>query len=54
MKGGDIKTHVRLLFAIALLTVTMLSGCVIVPLGGWYGGGGYHSHSSPHPYYRGR
>jgi hypothetical protein len=54
MKGEDIMTRVRMLFAVALLTASLLSGCVIVPLGGWYGGGGYHSHSGPYPYYRGR
>ena len=42
IKGG-IMTRVGLLFAVALLTVSLLSGCVIVPLGGWYGGGGHHS-----------
>jgi hypothetical protein len=47
--------RVGLLFAVALLTVSILSGCVIVPLGGWHGGGSYHSRWSPHPhYYRGR
>jgi hypothetical protein len=47
-------TRVRVLFAVALLTILMLSGCVIVPLGGWYGGGWHHSHSGPYPYYHGR
>jgi hypothetical protein len=47
-------TRVNLQFAVALLTVSLLSGCVIVPLGGWYGGGGRHYHSGPYPYYRGR
>ena len=46
---------------LVLLTATLLSGCVIVPLGGWaYGGGGYYRghggggyyYSSPYrPYY---
>jgi hypothetical protein len=44
-----------LLLAVVLLAAATLSGCVIVPLGGWYGGGWEHPHSSPHPYYyRGR
>jgi hypothetical protein len=46
-----------MVFALVLLAVTMLSGCVIVPLGGWYGhghGGGGHYHPyGPYPY-RGR
>ena len=46
-------TRAGLLFAVALLTVSMLSGCVIVPLGGWHGGGGRYPHSSPHSHYRG-
>jgi hypothetical protein len=43
--------RMSVLLAVALLVSTILSGCVIVPLGGWYGGGGYH-HSYPYrPYY---
>jgi len=38
--------------AVALLVATILSGCVIVPLGGWgYGGGGYHHPYAYRPYY---
>jgi hypothetical protein len=47
-------TRMKLQFAVALLTVSLLSGCVIVPLGGWHEGGGPHRHSAPYPYYRGR
>lgn len=28
--------------ALALLAASMLSGCILVPVGGWYGDGGYH------------
>jgi hypothetical protein len=47
-----------MVLALALVAVTLLSGCVVVPLGGWYGygyghgGGGYHRYG-PNPY-RGR
>jgi len=51
----------RMVFALVLLAATILSGCVIVPLDGWYGyghgpghgGGGYYHHYGPYPY-RGR
>ena len=49
-----------MVLALVLMAATLLSGCVIVPLGGWgygggyyrdHGGGGYY-HSSPYrPYY---
>ena len=49
--------------ALVLMAVTLLSGCVVVPLGGWHGhghgyghghgGGGYYHHYGPRPY-RGR
>jgi hypothetical protein len=43
--------------ALVLMAATLLSGCVVVPLGGWYGhghgGGGYYHHYGPRPY-RGR
>jgi len=48
-----------MVFALVLLAATILSGCVIVPLGGWngygygHGGGGYYHHYGPYPY-RGR
>lgn len=46
-----------LLLAIALMGSALLSGCVIVPLGGWrghgHGRGGHYYHSAPYPY-RGR
>jgi hypothetical protein len=41
---------------LVLLAATMLSGCVIVPLGGWHGeyggGGGYYHHYGGGPYRR--
>ena len=37
--------------AVGLLAATILSGCVIVPLGGWHGGGGYHHPYPYRPYY---
>ncbi len=37
------------LLALGLLMATILSGCVVVPLGGWYGGGYYHR--SPYHHY---
>ena len=40
--------QVTKLFAVALLAATILSGCVIVPAGGWYGDGWY---ARPYPYY---
>jgi hypothetical protein len=54
------KSLNRLLLAVVLVTATLLSGCVIVPRGGWgygdggyyrdHGGGGYY-HASPYrPY----
>jgi len=50
-----------MVLALALMAAAMLSGCVIVPLGGWYGhgyghahgGGGYYHPYGPYPY-RGR
>jgi len=42
-----------MVLAIAVLAGSILSGCVLVPLGGWHGGGGsYRGHSYPH--HRGR
>ena len=52
------------MLAVGLLAVTLLAGCVVVPLGGWgYGDGGYYRgdgggghyryHPSPYrPYYQ--
>lgn len=41
------------LLAIALLAASILSGCVIVPLDGYYGYGYQHRpHAYPHPYRR--
>ena len=37
--------------AVGVLVATLLSGCVIVPLGGWGYGGGYYHHYSYRPYY---
>jgi hypothetical protein len=57
---GDRMKRMSLVLVVGLLAATILSGCVIVPLGGWwygdggyYGGGGYYRyHSSPYrPYY---
>lgn len=47
------KTMKRMgvLLAVALLAVSILSGCVIVPVDGFYGHG-YRSYGHPHPYYR--
>ena len=52
-----------MVLAFVLMAATMLAGCVIVPVGGWYGhgyehgygygGGGYYQHYGPYPY-RGR
>lgn len=48
-----------MVLALVLVAAPLLSGCVVVPLGGWYGygyghgGGGYHHHYGPRPY-RGR
>lgn len=45
---------------VVLLAATLLSGCVVVPYGGWgshggyYGGGGYHRHYGGGPYRGGR
>jgi hypothetical protein len=48
---------VSIMVAMALMASAVLSGCVIVPHGGWYGHGygrgGYHHHPGPRPY-RGR
>ncbi len=46
------------LLVVALMAASILSGCVIVPVGGWYGRGGYYHHypyayPHPYPYYRG-
>ena len=42
--------HMVKLLAIALLAATFLSGCVIVPAGGWYGDGGYYRPYAYRPY----
>ncbi len=42
-----------MLIALALTTGTLLSGCIVVPAGGWHGNGrGWHHphHYSPHPH----
>ncbi len=50
--------RMSLVLAIGVLTATILSGCVVVPLGGWYvdggyyrGGGYYHYHAVPYRHY---
>jgi hypothetical protein len=50
-----------MVLALVLMVATLLSGCVVVPLGGWYGhghghghgGGGYYQYYGPRNY-RGR
>jgi hypothetical protein len=39
------------LFGVALFAAMILSGCVIVPAGGWYGGGWYYRPYPHRPYY---
>ncbi len=38
---------------IALIALTMLSACVIVPVGGWHGGGWHNRpyYGGPYPYH---
>ena len=51
--------RLSVVLAIGVLTATVLAGCVVMPLGGWYvdggyyrGGGYYHYHAAPYrPYY---
>ena len=45
--------RMSVVLAVGVLVATILSGCVIVPLGGWgyYGGGGYHHPYAYRPYY---
>ena len=56
-------TRMRVGFAVGLLAATLLSGCVIVPRGGWgyrrrgdyyqgHGGGGYSHYQYQSPPYR--
>ncbi len=46
--------RIGMVLTIALLAGSILSGCVVVPLDGWYGGRGYYrGHSYPY-HYRGR
>jgi hypothetical protein len=47
------KSRSMLLLAVGVLTATLLSGCVIVPYGGWwYGDGGYYrGHGGGRGYY---
>jgi hypothetical protein len=45
--------HMSVLLAVALLTAAVLSGCVIVPLDGYYGYGyHYHPYAYSYPYRR--
>ncbi len=54
--------QIRAVLAVGLLVATILSGCVIVPAGGWeveggygwHGGGGYHHSYPDHHYYHDR
>lgn len=41
-RGKEIMKRVGVLVAVALMAASILSGCVIVPAGGWHGGGWYH------------
>ena len=41
---GIIMKRIGRLLALTLLTASMLSGCLLVPVGGWYWDGGYHHH----------
>lgn len=58
LRGEAMKTVGRVL-ALVLMAAALLSGCVVVPLGGWHGhwhgytGGGHYQHYDPYPY-RGR
>jgi hypothetical protein len=55
------KSRSMLRLAVGVLTATLLSGCVIVPYGGWWygdggyyrghGGGGYYYSAPYRPYY---
>lgn len=46
--------RIGVVLAIVLLAGSILSGCVIVPLGGWHGDGG-HYRGQPYPrHYGGR
>ncbi len=45
-----IMKHIGKLLALALLAAAILSGCVIVPAGGWYGDG-WRYHPYPYGYY---
>jgi hypothetical protein len=44
--------RMTVVLAVGVLVATILSGCVIVPLGGWYGGGGYGRGHGRGGYYR--
>ena len=44
--------RMSLVLAVGVLAATILSGCVIVPLGGWYGGGEYERGYGRGGYYR--
>ena len=55
--------RISLVLAVTLIAASILSGCVIVPVDGWYGGGWRHHryeqpygyrYGYPPPYYRGR
>ena len=44
--------RMSVLLMVGLLAATILSGCVIVPLGGWYGGGRYERGYGREGHYR--
>ena len=55
LRRGRIMKRLGVLLAVALLAATILSGCVIVPVDGFYGYG-YHQprpYAYPYPYRRG-
>lgn len=50
---GRIMKHLGKLLAVGLLAATILSGCVIVPVGGWYRPYPYRPYPYGYYYYRG-
>jgi hypothetical protein len=53
-QGGVPMKRMSVMCAVLALVAVMLSGCVIVPAGGWHGSGwsGHHRHYGPPPYRR--
>jgi hypothetical protein len=47
------RRRVNVMLIVGLLGATLLTGCVVVPLGGWgYGGGGYYRREGGGGHYR--